>query len=145
MRKLSQIQLDIEILHATSRAKAGKFPVFFPVSREFAAESGSQLTPSTATNLRNQLVEECSPFRSRAFPRKLEGFTIAMEMESRLLADRWGHRVSILGLTLVPVRIRDSRVAGVIQFRYLLRRQPPPLRSDVLHQLFFIARPNNYG
>jgi hypothetical protein len=60
-----------------------------------------------------------------------------------LLADRWRHRVSILRLTLVPVRIRDSRFAGVIQFRHLLRRQPPPLRSDVLHQLFFIARPND--
>ena len=43
-----------------------------------------------------------------------------------LLADRWQHRVSILRLTFVPVRIGDSRFAGLIQFRHLLRRQPPP-------------------
>ena len=65
MQKLSQIQLDREILHATSRAKAGKFPVFSPVSRESAAESGSQWTPSTAiesikSTTQEKILARCS-------------------------------------------------------------------------------------
>jgi hypothetical protein len=47
IRKLSQIQFDREILYATLGVKARKFPVFFPVSREMGAESGSVQTAST--------------------------------------------------------------------------------------------------
>jgi hypothetical protein len=36
IRKLIANSIDREILHATLGAKARKFPVFFPVSREFS-------------------------------------------------------------------------------------------------------------
>lgn len=43
MTKLSQIQPDREILHAILGAKARKFPVFFPVSREPARADWPEL------------------------------------------------------------------------------------------------------
>jgi hypothetical protein len=66
--KLSYIQQFGEACRTDLWGDFANFPVFFPVSREFGPETGSQQTPSTASksSLSSDLRYECElvvPFR----------------------------------------------------------------------------------